>query len=80
MLRRLCSEYIKHKNYDNFMILVYMHSSLLAYSRLNLIPVIEALKFHANEWKTALGLRLAESTKHLMLEFRDRLMVSFYFY
>jgi hypothetical protein len=43
----------------------------------NLIPIIEAVKFHANEWKSALGHRLAGNTKRLLLEFRDILMVSF---
>lgn len=57
-----------------------MFSSLLTYSRVNLVPMIETVKFHANEWKNAIGLRLSENTKHLMLEFRDHLMVSFYFY
>jgi hypothetical protein len=52
---------------------------LLTYSRVNLIPIIEAVKFHANGWKSALGHRLAENTKGLMLEFRDLLVVSFYF-
>jgi len=37
------------------------------------------VKFHANEWKLTLGIRLAENTKKLMLEFRDLLVVSFYF-
>jgi hypothetical protein len=60
-------------------VLVYMLSFLLMYSRVNLIPVIEALKFHADEWKTAFGFQLAENTKCLMLEFRDRLLVSFNF-
>jgi hypothetical protein len=46
----------------------------------NLVPIIEAVKFHANEWKSALGHRLAENTKRLMLEFRDLLVVSFHFF
>jgi hypothetical protein len=44
----------------------------------NLIPIIEAVKFNANEWKSALSYRLAENTKRLMLEFRGLLMVSFF--
>jgi hypothetical protein len=42
----------------------------------NLIPVIDAVKLHANEWKSALGHRLAENTRRLLLEFREVLMVS----
>lgn len=52
---------------------------LLTYSRVNLVPIIEAVKFHANEWKRALGHRLADNTKRLMLEFKDLLVVSFHF-
>jgi hypothetical protein len=52
---------------------------MLIYSRMNLVPIIEGVKFHANEWKSALGHRLTENTKRLMLEFRDLLVVSFHF-
>ncbi|PNF33091.1 Dynein heavy chain 10, axonemal [Cryptotermes secundus] len=43
-------------------------------TRVNLVPIIEAVKFHANEWKRALGHRLADNTERLMLKFKDLLV------
>ncbi|XP_069678773.1 dynein axonemal heavy chain 10-like [Periplaneta americana] len=37
--------------------------------RVNLIPIIEAVKYHSSEWKRLIGLRLADDTKHRMMQF-----------
>lgn len=43
--------------------------------RINLVPLMDAIKFHANEWKAGLGRHLSENTHNMVHDFFNQLNV-----